>query len=83
MSQNGIRKAAAEDKHGVAQKSTINNVANRLHIIINKRYHGNMYDKPIIVGGQSSTALTIIFVDAGTKSCASANKTGTNRVSTT
>ena len=42
-----------------------------------------MYDKHIIVGGQSSTALTIIFVDAGTKSSASANKTDTNRVSTT
>jgi len=42
-----------------------------------------MYDKHIIVGGQSSTALTIIFVDAVTKSCASANKTDTNRVSTT
>ena len=33
-----------------------------------------MYDKHIIVGGQSSTALTNIFIDAGTKSCASANK---------
>ena len=32
-----------------------------------------MYDKRIIVGGQSSTALTI-YVDAGTKSCASAKK---------
>jgi len=32
-----------------------------------------MYDKHIIVGGQSSTAFTI-FVDAGTKSCASATK---------
>jgi len=42
-----------------------------------------MYDKHIIVGGQSSTALTIIFADAGTKSCTSANKTDTNRVSTT
>jgi len=31
MSQNGIRKAAAEDKeHGVAQISPINNVANKL-----------------------------------------------------
>jgi len=31
MSQNEIRKAAAEHKeHGVAQKSPINNVANRL-----------------------------------------------------
>ena len=30
MSQNGVRKAATEDKeHGVAQKSPINNVANR------------------------------------------------------
>ena len=29
MSQNGIRKAAAEDKdNGIAQKSPINNVAN-------------------------------------------------------
>ena len=37
----------------------------------------------IIVGGQSSTALTIIFVDADTKSCTSANKTDTNRVTTT
>ena len=65
MSQNGIRKAAAEDReHGVAQKPPINNVENRLYIIIiiNKRYHGNMYDN-IIVGGQSLTALTIIFVD--------------------
>ena len=42
-----------------------------------------MYDKHIIVEGQSSTALTIIFVDAGTKLCASANKMDTNRVSTT
>ena len=51
MSQNGIRKAAAEDKeHGVAQKSPINNVTNRLQIIINKCYHGNMYDKLIILG---------------------------------
>ena len=50
---------------------------------VTMRYHGNMYDKYIIVGGQSSTALTIIFVDAGTKSCAIANKTDTNRVSTT
>jgi len=38
-----------------------------------------MYDKHIIVGGQSSTALTTIFVDAGTKSCASANKTDTKQ----
>ena len=84
MSQNGIRKAAAEDKeHGVAQKSPINNVTNRLQIIINKCYHGNMYDKHIIVGGECSTALTIIFVDVGTKLCASANKMDTNRVSTT
>jgi len=31
MSQNGIRKAAAGDReHGVAQKSSINNVENRL-----------------------------------------------------
>jgi len=31
MSQNGIRKAAAEDRErGVAQKSPINNVENRL-----------------------------------------------------
>jgi len=45
MSENGIRKAAAEDKeHGVAQKSPTNNVANRLWIIINKHYHGNMHD---------------------------------------
>ena len=45
MSPNGIRKAAAEDReHGVAQKSPINNVEKRLWIIINKRYHGNMYD---------------------------------------
>ena len=42
-----------------------------------------VYDKHIIVGGQSSTALITIFVDAGTKLCASANKTDTNRVSTT
>jgi len=84
MSQNGIRKAAAEDKeYDVVQKSPTNNVANRLQIIINKCYHGNMYDKHIIVGGQSSTALTITFVDAGTKSCTSGNKTDTNRVSTT
>jgi len=68
MGQNVIRKAAAEDKeHGVAQKSPINNVANKLYIIINEHYHGNMYDKHIIVGGQSSTA----------------NRTDSNRVSTT
>jgi len=42
-----------------------------------------MYDKHIIARGQSSTALTIIFIDAGTKSCASAKNTDTNRVSTT
>ena len=42
-----------------------------------------MYNKHIIVGGQCSTALTITFVDVGTKSCASANRTDTNRVSTT
>jgi len=42
-----------------------------------------MDNKHIIVEGQSSPALTIIFVDAGTKSCASTNKTHTNRVSTT
>jgi len=31
MSQNGIRKAATENReHGVAQKSPINNVENRL-----------------------------------------------------
>jgi len=31
MSQNGIRKAAAKDReHGVTQKSSINNVENRL-----------------------------------------------------